>query len=267
MTEALSVNAYLDEKPAFCFTTDIEWSPEWAIDDLFALADRHRVPLTPFVTHESAAMRKRFADPAERRAAGVHPNFLTGSTHGDRVMAVIDHVTALWPEAVSFRSHCFYDDTRMSREMAARGFLYDSNQCAFLQPGLVPLRTATRIIRFPVFWEDDVHSGLGLEWTTDAIADDLATPGLKIFNVHPLRVALNVPDEDFYQRDRRAFERGEKSASARHAGAGTRTLLEALFAYAREHGHAVVTLDQLYAQAVSRGVPLAEMRPGASRHR
>ena len=254
MSDLTSVTAYLEEKPAFCFTTDIEWAPEWAIEELFALAERHDVPLTPFVTHESAAVRKRFSDPARRRLAGVHPNFLPGSTHGADVPAVIDHVLRLWPEAVSFRSHCFYDDTRMDRQMEARGILYDSNLCAFLQPALIPLRTTTRIVRFPVFWEDDLHSGAGLDWTARAIEPYLATPGLKIFNFHPLRVALNVPNEEFYQRDRRAFESGEKRTA--HDGTGTRTLFEALVAHARDRGHQIVTLAQLYAQAVTRGVPL-----------
>lgn len=256
-----AVEAYLDERPAFCFTTDIEWSPEWAIDDLFTLAERHGVPLTPFITHESSAVRRRFSDPARRRLAGVHPNFLPGSTHGDSVAAVAEHVRSLWPDAIAFRSHCFYDETRMSRQMAARGFRYDSNLCAFLQPGLVPVRTTTRILRFPVFWEDDVHSGFALDWSIGALAPHLGTPGLKIFNVHPLRVALNVPDEAFYERDRRAFESGEKTRASTFAGAGTRTLLEALFAYAREHGHALVTLHDLYEQAVTRGVPLPDPAP------
>jgi len=258
VSEASWAKAYLDERPAFCFTTDIEWAPEWAIEDLFALAERHAVPLTPFVTHESPAVRKRFADPTRRRLAGVHPNFLPGSTHGGDVPSVIDHVLRLWPEAVSFRSHCFYDDTRMDRQMEARGILYDSNLCAFLQPALVPMRTTTRIVRFPVFWEDDLHSGARIEWTIAALEPHLAEPGLKVFNLHPLRVALNVPSEDFYERDRRAYESGEKRTA--HNGAGTRTLLEALFAYARERGHQVVTLEALYAQAKSRGVPL----PGAA---
>jgi len=64
----------------------------------------------------------------------------------------------------------------MNRKMADRGFRYDSNLCAFLQTGLVPLRTATRIIRFPVFWEDDVHSGFGLPWTIEAIDEELRSP-------------------------------------------------------------------------------------------
>ena len=254
-----SVQSYLSERPAFCFTTDIEWAPEWAIADLFALADSYDVRLTPFLTHRSEYLWRRLAQD-DAASAGVHPNFLPGSTHGDSVSAVIDHVTRMWPAARSFRSHCFYDETRMNRQMAGRGFQYDSNLCAFLQTGLIPLRTATPIIRFPVFWEDDVHSGFKMPWTIEAIDAELRSPGLKIFNVHPPRVALNVPDEDFYERSRQLLESPEAVDTATHAyrGAGTRTFLESLFAYARAMGHPVVTLAGLYQQAVSRGVPLAE---------
>jgi hypothetical protein len=254
-----AVQSYLAERPAFCFTTDIEWAPEWAIEDLFALADSYDVRLTPFMTHRSEYLWRRFADSKLADGVGVHPNFLPGSTHGDSVGAVIDHVTALWPQARSFRSHCFYDETRMNRQMADRGFRYDSNLCAFLQPGLVPLRTATQIIRFPVFWEDDVHSGFAMPWTIEAIDEELRSPGLKIFNVHPPRVALNVPDEGFHDA-RRALHAAPELDPAAHAfdGAGTRTFLEGLFAYAKAMAVPIVTLDELYVQAVGRGVPLAE---------
>ena len=262
MTEAVltdAVQSYLAERPAFCFTTDIEWAPEWAIEDLFTLADSYEVRLSPFMTHRSEYLWRRFAGTKQANAVGIHPNFLPGSTHGDSVGAVIGHLTALWPQAVSFRSHCFYDETRMNRQMADRGFRYDSNLCAFLQAGLVPLRTATQIIRFPVFWEDDVHSGFGLPWTIEAIDEELRSPGLKIFNVHPPRVALNVPDEAFYESRRPLLTTAEPGwAEQAYDGAGTRTFLEGLFAYAKAMAHPIVTLDELYGQAVERGVPLAE---------
>lgn len=254
-----TVGIYLAERPAFCFTTDIEWAPEWAISSLFDLADAYDVPLTPFVTHDSAYLRRRFAGSSKADGVGIHPNFLPGSTQGASVVEVIEHMTNLWPEARSFRSHCFYDETRMNRQMADRGFRYDSNLCAFLQPGLVPLRTATQIIRFPVFWEDDVHSGFGMPWTLEAIDEELRSPGLKIFNVHPPRVALNVPDEAFFDAHRSLYTGAAMNAAeAAFDGAGTRTFLEGLFAYAHAMAHPIVTLQELYAQAVQRGVPLAE---------
>ncbi|MDO8506585.1 MAG: hypothetical protein Q7S41_03135 [Candidatus Limnocylindria bacterium] len=248
-----AVRAYARETSPLCFTTDIEWSPDWAIRDLFELADRSGVPLTPFLTHRSRYLAGRLRRDDD---VGLHPNFLTGSTHGGTVEEVITTVRALWPDAVSFRAHCFYDETRMLRKMAMTGIRYDANQLAFLAPMLAPFRTVAGTVRFPVFWEDDVHSSSGLEWELGSLRDALASPGLKIVNVHPLHVALNVPDEAFYE-SRRALYASPADTDPRdhaHRGKGTRTLLEDLFAYSTSDGRRPVRLADLYETAVEQGI-------------
>ncbi|HEY6203279.1 MAG TPA: hypothetical protein VI056_09560 [Candidatus Limnocylindria bacterium] len=249
-----AVRAYTLETSPLCFTTDIEWSPDWAIRELFKLADEHGVPLTPFLTHRSPYLAQRLMDD-NAADVGLHPNFLPGSTHGATVDEVITATKALWPGAVSFRSHCFYDDTRMLRKMADAGFRYDSNLFAFLQPMLAPLRTVTGTVRLPVFWEDDVHSANELSWDAAALRAAFEMPGLKIVNVHPLRVALNVPDEAFYESHRRLESAVDVDPRAEaHRGKGTRTYLEELFAYASAGARPPLRLCDLYAQAVDRGV-------------
>jgi hypothetical protein len=248
------VRGYLEDRPLFCFTTDIEWSPEWAIKETFALAWGHGVPLVPFVTHRSEWITSHFGPTLAD--AGIHPNFLPGSTHGANADEVIASLTELAPGARSFRAHCFYDDTRTLRKLADRGFTHDSNACAFLQPLLAPMRTVTNILRFPVFWEDDVHSTFGFEWTLDALRPALDTPGLKIVNVHPLRVALNVANEATWEHTRRRYEPLGSTPDAAAPGRGTRTLLEELFNYATRNDSRAYTLDELYRRAVDRGFAL-----------
>ena len=252
-----AVRAYTQETSPLCFTTDIEWAPDWAIRDLFKLADEHGVPLTPFLTHPSEYLTNRYAtrDAVSRGDVGLHPNFLPGSTQGATVDEVITTTKALWPDAVSFRSHCFYDDTRMVRRMAESGFRYDSNLFAFLQPMLAPLLTVAQTVRLPVFWEDDVHSGNQLSWDAGILRAAFETPGLKIVNVHPLRVALNVPDEGFHESHRRLWNAVDVDARAEaFRGKGTRTYLAELFAYASAGARPPVRLGDLYAQAVDRGI-------------
>src|SRR5262245_51696430 len=96
----------LQRQPVFVFTTDIDWAPEWAIQEMLRLFDHEQMPLTPFLTHDSAALRARYGTPSMRARAGLHPNFLPGSSHGERPEQVIDSVCRLWPEAHGFRSHC-----------------------------------------------------------------------------------------------------------------------------------------------------------------
>lgn len=252
--DGADLRAFDEGRPLFCFTTDIEWAPEWAIADTFALADEHGVPLVPFVTHPSELVASRFGP--RLAGAGVHPNFLPGSTHGGTVDEVIAAVRALAPDARSFRSHCFYDDTRTLRKLAADGFTHDSNACAFLQPELSPVRTVTSVLRFPVFWEDDVHSSFGLGWTLDALRPALDSPGLKVVNVHPLRVALNIRDESSWERLRSRYEPRDSEAGTPAPGRGTRTLLAELISYALRNGGRAYTLDELYQRALARGIAL-----------
>jgi hypothetical protein len=255
-----SVRAYTLETSPLCFTTDIEWAPEWAIRDLFTLADEHGVPLTPFLTHRSPYLAQRLME-VNGADVGLHPNFLPGSTHGTTVDEVIATTKALWPGAVSFRTHCFYDDTRMLRKMADAGFRYDSNLFAFLQPMLAPLRTVTGTVRLPVFWEDDVHSANELSWDASALRAAFETPGLKIVNVHPLRVALNVPDEGFHESHRPLGAAADVDPGAEaFRGKGTRTYLEELFAYASASPRPPVRLCDLYAQALDRGIGALDRR-------
>jgi hypothetical protein len=120
---------------------------------------------------------------------------------------------------------------------------------------LAPFRTVAGTVRLPVFWEDDVHSAAGLPWELAALREAFASPGLKIVNVHPLRVALNVPDEGFAESHRRLGSVADVNArDEAHKGAGARTFLEALFAHATGGGSQPVRLRDLYEEAVERGI-------------
>jgi hypothetical protein len=129
---------------------DQEWSPDHEVKELSSLADRLGVPLFWFATHRSEYLNDR------REPMGVHPNWLPGSTHGETREAVVEHVRRLVPEAVSYRAHCFHDDTRLQWMMKEQGFDYDSNACHFLVPSS-PFKTSGGLTRFPVYWADDVH--------------------------------------------------------------------------------------------------------------
>lgn len=248
------LRAYDEGRPLFCFTMDLEWAPEWAIREVFGIAYGHGIPLVPFVTHRSEFIAKQLGRTLSD--VGVHPNFLPGSTHGTNVDDVLATMARLAPGARSFRAHCFYDDTRTLRKLAERGFTHDSNALAFLQPMLVPMRTVTSILRFPVFWEDDVHSAFGLPWTLAALRPALDSPGLKIVNVHPLRVALNVQDEATWSRIRSRYEASDSERGEPAKGPGTATLLQDLFRFATQNGGRAYRLDELYARAVDRGIAI-----------
>ena len=213
-------------EPTFAVTADLDWASEYSVGRLLDTLAAHGIVATVFATHASPVLHGRVAQ--GQAEIGLHPNFLPGSSHGDDVASVVDHVLGLAPGAVASRSHHFVDGTGVMRELAARGVKYDSNVCLYLQTDLVPLHHWTGIVRYPVFWEDDIHwMGGGGEWDFARYEEAFFSPGLKVINLHPFMFALNIPDAEFYQRVKPHIPSldAEQAAELAHPGRGTRTFV------------------------------------------
>jgi hypothetical protein len=235
-------------KPVFSLTADQDWAPDWALAQTLELVAKANVPLHLFATNASPSLR---SGNQPGLTFGIHPNFLPGSTHGAGTDEIIESCLAVVPDATTFRSHGFFDNTPVLRNLAARGFTADSNVLTFLQPGLVPIVLGTGLLRFPVFFEDDVFLDLGgpdLDLTQ--CLDLLASPGLKIFNVHPSLVALNVPSVQYYD-ERRPVLYGSSGKPEYHGGRGVATLLSELVSAVRESGFDFTPFPELVAAAYS----------------
>jgi ubiquinone/menaquinone biosynthesis C-methylase UbiE len=244
------------DEPVYCFTSDVDWASEHCIADLLGFTASVGVTPTVFATHASPVLDS-FAG-AGLADVGIHPNFLPGSSHGDDEKAVLDHLFALFPEAETFRSHCFADNTRVVRQILERGIRYDSNLCLYLQPDLVPLRHGTGIVRLPVFWEDDCHWDLtGGEWSLADQLPSFETPGLKILNVHPFPFAANVTSEAHYLRVRSSITTLTTTdlATVAHPGDGTRTFVTALVQTLIERGARFHTLKEIYEMTIQDAIP------------
>jgi len=154
-----------------------------------------------------------------------------------------------YPEAQTFRSHHFADSASISREMFRRGILYDSNLCLHLQEGIVPLRTGSGPIRFPVFWEDDVHWGTeNGDWDVAHYLDRFTTHGLKVLNIHPFFFTANIPNQEYYEKVRSHIKTlsADTIREVRYDGPGVRTFAEALLKELRQRGFPFHTLHQLF---------------------
>lgn len=168
-------------------TTDTEWSSEEDIAALFRLADSSGVPLFPFITHDSSFLKRRGG------AQGIHPNFLPNSTHGRTYDEVLDHLLRIVPDAVAFRSHCFYSETRLVWKMAERGFKADANVLCYMDYRR-PFRNVGGFMTFPTYWSDDVALRRG-ETTLDK--RQMGNNGVRVFNVHPKNAGLPIVKELF----------------------------------------------------------------------
>jgi hypothetical protein len=235
MAQADGIFDTLVHEPVFLLTADQDWAPDWALEALLDVAEAEGVPLHLFVTNASPLLERRRS---ALLTLGIHPNFQRGSTHGATEDEVIEHCLALVPGATSFRAHGFHENTRILSKLAGAGAVADSNLLAFLQPGLTPIVHAAGLLRFPVFFEDDVFLALAQPALELTRAEPLLLArGLKILNFHPSLVALNACTLAHYD-DLRDVIFGAAAAGRPepYAGRGAATLLHELIGTVKAAG-------------------------------
>ena len=185
----------------YVVTLDMDWAPNWMIEDcLRTLVDR-RVAATWFVTHDTPVLEEilRRGDLFE---AGIHPNCLLGSSHGNTELEVLETMFSLLPKAVSMRTHGLYQSTPFLTLAASMGVRTDVSLflpwAQNLFPHVLPFADAP-MTRLPYFWEDDIAMETkGAPWSIKDPA--FHGPGLRIFDFHPVHVALNTRNIVHYER-------------------------------------------------------------------
>ena len=177
-------------------TADQDWAPDWTVLDLVSLWEEAGVAGTLFVTHRSPALESMRSKPGLE--LGIHPNYSSGSSHGDDAVEVQDHVSELVPDAVGVRSHSLLAGTNLLLEYGNRGLIYEGSYLMEGAAGLEPAMAWNGVVRLPIFWEDDVHMLHGRDFRLAELR--MERPGLKVFDFHPVHVALNSFDLQAYGR-------------------------------------------------------------------
>ncbi|MTI71701.1 MAG: hypothetical protein FH751_15750 [Firmicutes bacterium] len=185
-------NFFWKNEPIFCFTIDLDWASESAIKYTFNYFEKFNIPITFFVTHYSKFLFDKIN--YNEIDAGIHPNFLPNSSHGNNYKEVINYCTKLLPKAKSFRCHRYFDVNDINEKLYDLGFLYDSNLCTFLQR-VDPFVHRSGLIRFPIYFEDGAYLYHNKNLKFNEISEELFySKGLIIINIHPMHMALNSPD-------------------------------------------------------------------------
>lgn len=186
-------------------TAAITIDTDWASDDVIQhVADRltaAQVKATWFVTHQSAAIA-RLAQEPELFEIGIHPNFLPGSSHGGTVEEVMDHLLTIIPWAQTMRTHSLYQSSQLFLTILEKYPQIKADVSLYLpyQKDVVPHKLHLSrnepqrfLYRIPFVWEDDLEmlSPVG-NFRFDP--NRFAGQGIKIFNLHPIHIAMNGCD-------------------------------------------------------------------------
>ena len=174
--------------PRFHLTFDQDWAPDWAVDGIIELLDRQGLTGTFFVTHASPVLERLRS--SGRFELGLHPNFLPGSSHGSSQAAVLETLQAIVPEAVGARAHYLVQGTPTLQAYATHNLIYDAASLRDEVAGLEPFVSWTGVVDLPIWFEDDVALQRGRPPGSHLLTN--APPGLRVFNFHPVLIALDA---------------------------------------------------------------------------
>jgi len=174
---------------SFSITLDVDWAPDFAIERVRQILKKANRRSTWFVTHDSPSIKEIVACKKEIDA-GIHPNFLQGTTQGDSPTKIMNNLKRIVPGAVAVRSHAMVYSAAIARMFSMMGMSIDSSVylggMANIQPFVTNYAYSCQIIRMPYFWSDDA------EMVGNPLWEKPTCPGLKILCFHPIHIYLNT---------------------------------------------------------------------------
>jgi hypothetical protein len=223
--------------PRYAVTFDVDWAPDWAIALCAGLCRDRGIPATFFATHASPLLDELRRDPLFE--AGIHPNFLAGSTHGATFEEVMAFCLKMVPEARAMRSHDLFSCSSLFALIISRFGQIRTDSSLFL-PGAASCDPTVlyhgnpvgALVRVPFSFADNVAArSPGWRWD----AEPKHSGETMVFDFHPSLIALNLGKPDAYGQLKSAlagrplqFASRDDFAPYVNAGAGARTYLKYL---------------------------------------
>lgn len=221
----------MQSESRFAITIDIDWAPDFMIDEVARTLLDTNVRSTWFVTHVSDAVARLAREPAFE--LGLHPNFLPNSSHGSDVEGVFRTCRSFVPSAVAMRTHATMQSSHILDAAVRNGVKVDLSLFLPRQSGLGAFSYWTsgkRLTRIPYVWTDDYEAQVPTPvWD---VAPFVRVPGIQVINFHPVHVWLNTSTIGAYQQlkqiapNLREAERA-KCLPLQSKGAGARSMFEA----------------------------------------
>jgi hypothetical protein len=163
---------------------DSDWAPDFVLRYVLNILEEYNCRATLFMTGPFAGTVNEDA-----LELGIHPNFMSGSTHGEGINEILSTLKRDVPAAVGVRTHGLYWFQGLISEFRRHHLSYDSSLFLPLQAVGAPSRYE-QLTRYPIWWGDCFHMMEGLPLNRLDIPN-WNSPGMKVLNFHPIHVYLN----------------------------------------------------------------------------
>lgn len=207
----------------FALTADIDWAPDYAVEDLLLAVEPTGFHITLFATHDQPILKNL----PSWVSVGLHPDNTRPHAQTGLKRKILD-LLELYPEARGVRAHRNFFGQNIASLAADAGLEYDASVILWRHPHMQPWLDQYGLIRMQYGFEDGIIADMRLPWDTGLL--DVSVPGQKIYNFHPIFTYLNCPDDDYRRaivRDYSDLTQAPQSVlgSRRHQGEGARTFL------------------------------------------
>ena len=170
-------------------TFDIDWAPDWSIEEVLVTLEKYDVKGTFFCTHQTDLNNEILS---KGHNLGIHPNFLPGTTQGSDTESIIEYLINIAPHATSLRTHALVQSSPLMHEIFSK-FPQLKYDLSLLTPS-IPLS------RF-IDWKFDgvAFRRIHYQWEDDACFWDKSYDWGKIkvlspffvMDFHPIHISLN----------------------------------------------------------------------------
>ena len=214
---------------------DMDWAPDEVVRYSLDILDAYGIKATLFMTNKLGVS----VEPHEK---GIHPNF-TSIDFEKHISERLDD----FPQTKGARSHSLFFSERFRPLYEKYGIEYDSNVMMYRQKNIRPYYISPNVVEIPLFWMDNFYLEMEGENPSYNIAHlDLAAPGVKLFNFHPVHVFLNTCSLEEYFKAKTHYHDAGKLALHRNSKAkGTTDFLKSLLEYIKANNAEVKTLGEI----------------------
>lgn len=197
-------------------TFDTDWVPEEILKEIILELTKKNIKATVFASNEYKILK----NPPKNVEVAIHPNFDKGGFE-EQTKSIFE----IYPKSIGVRNHSLAFSERLRPIWSDLRLKYASNYAFHLEPNIKPFFIAKDVIEFPVYFMDRFYLEMTEPNTNfDLTALKLDQPGLKIFDFHPVHLALNTPTLRFYDENKHFYQLPDKLKLAAYKGRGIRTL-------------------------------------------
>jgi len=235
--EFLSKYANWEKLNSINLTFDIDFAPDYMIENIVEIIEKYNIKVTFFATHSSD-----FLDEIKKKInfeVGLHPNLCVNSTQGKDFNEILGKLKKQFPKAVGSRFHLLKYSYRELSMLRNFNIEYDISVLRFNSPYLLPVyHKDIDLILFSYMWEDGICENSNLALDINNI--NLSSPGVKIINFHPLNIFLNSESNinriDFLNKNPDLLHVAyEEALKFRRKGNGAENLLKTLLEFFRKN--------------------------------